>query len=125
MPRPLNILFLSSEVEPFAKTGGLADVSGALPQTIRQLGHEIRVMLPRYGSINERKARLHDMIRMKEIDIPVGDRVFPASVKSSFISNPQVKVQVYLLDNSTLFGRPGLYVHPETKKDFPDNDQQD
>jgi starch synthase len=122
MPRPLNILFLSSEVEPFAKTGGLADVSGALPQTIRQLGHEIRVMLPRYGSINERKARLHDMIRLKEIDIPVGNHAYPASVKSSFITNPQVKVQVYLLDNSTLFGRPGLYVHPETKKDFPDND---
>lgn len=122
MPRPLNILFISSEVEPFAKTGGLADVSGALPQTIRQLGHEIRVMLPRYGSINERKARLHDMIRMKEIDIPVGEHTFPASVKSSFIANPQVKVQVYLLDNNTLFGRPGLYVHHETKKDFPDND---
>jgi starch synthase len=122
MPRPLNILFISSEVEPFAKTGGLADVSGALPQTIRQLDHEIRVILPRYGSINERKARLHDMIRMKEIDIPVGDRQYSASVKSSFITNPQIKVQVYLLDNSTLFGRAGLYVHPDTKKDYPDND---
>ena len=50
MARPLNILFVSSEVEPFAKTGGLADVSGALPQTIKQLDHEIRVMMPRYGS---------------------------------------------------------------------------
>lgn len=122
MPRPLNILFLSSEVEPFAKTGGLADVSGALPQVIRQLDHEIRVMLPRYGSISERKAHLHDMIRMKEIEIPVGDRAYPASVKSAFITNPQVKVQVYLLDNHELFGRPGLYVNPETGKDFPDND---
>ena len=122
MPRPLNVLFVSSEVEPFAKTGGLADVSGALPQVIRQLDHEIRVMLPRYGSISERKARLHDMIRLKEIDIPVGTRHYSASVKSSFITNPQVKVQTYLLDNSTLFGRSGLYVHPETKKDYADND---
>lgn len=122
MSRPLNVLFISSEVEPFAKTGGLADVSGALPQVIRALDHEIRVMLPRYGCISERKARLHDMIRLQEITIPVGTRHFPASVKSSFITNTQVKVQTYLLDNPALFGRSGLYVHPETKKDYPDND---
>jgi starch synthase len=122
MSRPLNILFLSSEVEPFAKTGGLADVSGALPLTVKSLGQEIRVMLPRYGSIHERKARLHEMIRLKEIDIPVGHRHYAGSVKSSFLSNNHVKVQVYLLDNATLFGRSGLYVHPDTKKDYPDND---
>ncbi len=122
MPRPLNVLFVSSEVEPFAKTGGLADVSGALPQVIRQLDHEIRVMLPRYGSINERKAHLHEMLRLKDFRVPVGPKEYPASVKSAFIVNNQVKVQVYLLDNAALFGRAGLYVHPETKKDFPDND---
>lgn len=122
MPRPLNVLFVSSEVEPFAKTGGLADVSGALPQVIRQLDHEIRVMLPRYGCINERKARLHDMIRMKDIEIPVGKETLPASLKSSFIDTPHHKVQVYFLDNHRLFDRQGLYVHPETKKDYPDND---
>jgi starch synthase len=122
MPRPLNVLFVSSEVEPFAKTGGLADVSGALPQVLRQMDHEVRVMLPRYGCINERKAKLHEMIRMKDIDIPVGKENYAASVKSSFISTPHTKVQVYLLDNQKLFGRQGMYVHPDTKKDYPDND---
>ena len=72
MAKPLNVLFVSSEVEPFAKTGGLADVSGALPQIIKQLDHEIRVMMPRYGSINERKSKLHEMLRLKEIAVPVG-----------------------------------------------------
>ena len=122
MQRPLNVLFISSEVEPFAKTGGLADVSGALPQAIKHLDHEIRVMMPRYGSINERKGKLHEMIRLKDIDIPVGGKHYPASVKSSFIPTAHNKVQVYLLDNPTLFGRSGLYVHPETNKDYPDND---
>src|SRR5512140_1919437 len=98
MARPLNILFISSEVEPFAKTGGLADVSGALPQKVKELDHEIRVMMPRYGSINERKSRLHEMIRLKDIDIPVGTKKFSASVKSSFISSNHAKVQVYFLD---------------------------
>jgi starch synthase len=122
MQHPLNILFISSEVEPFAKTGGLADVSGALPLVIKHLDHEIRVMLPRYGSISERKCKLHEMIRLKDIDIPVGNINYPASVKSSFIPTLHNKVQVYLLDNPTLFGRSGLYVHPETNKDYPDND---
>ena len=73
MSRPLNILFVSSEVDPFAKTGGLADVSGALPKAIKDLGHEIRIMMPRYRFIGERKFRLHDIIRLREIPIPVGN----------------------------------------------------
>jgi len=124
MTRPLNILFVSSEVDPFAKTGGLADVSGALPQTIKELEHEIRVIMPRYGCINERKSRLHQMIRLNDIVIPIGAKRFPLTLKSSFIANNQVKVQVYFVDNHDLFGRTGLYVHPETKKDYHDNDDR-
>ncbi len=124
MPKSLNVLFISSEVEPFAKTGGLADVSGALPQTVRHFDHEIRIMMPRYGSINERKAKLHEMIRMKEIGIPVGKKEYLASVKSSFLPANHDKVQVYFLDNQALFGRSGLYVHPDSNKDYADNDER-
>ncbi|MBI4536102.1 MAG: glycogen/starch synthase, partial [Ignavibacteriae bacterium] len=60
MAKPLKVLFVSSEVEPFAKTGGLADVSGSLPQAIKQFDHEIRIVLPRYGSIKETTAKIHD-----------------------------------------------------------------
>jgi starch synthase len=124
MAKPLNVLFLSSEVEPFAKTGGLADVSGALPQTIKHFDHEIRIMMPRYGGMDERRAKLHDMIRLKEIAVPIGSKPYYASVKSSFIMNNHAKIQIYFLDNPALFGRTGLYVHPETKKDYPDNDER-
>jgi starch synthase len=120
MARPLNVLLLSSEVEPFAKTGGLADVSSALPKSIKALDHEVRVMMPRYGSINAGK--LHDMIRLKDVPVPVGTKQLLTSVKSSFLSNSHSKVQVYFLDNHSLFGRSGLYVHPDTKKDYEDND---
>ncbi len=122
MARPLNVLLLSSEVEPFAKTGGLADVSSALPKSIKSLDHEVRIMMPRYGSINERKSQLHDMIRLKDIPVLIGNKHLLASVKSSFLANGHSKVQVYFLDNHSLFGRTGLYVHPETKKDYTDND---
>ncbi len=124
MPRSLNVLFLSSEVEPFAKTGGLADVSGALPQVIKQLGHEVRVMMPRYGIINERSGKLHEMSRLKDIPVPVGNRVFPASVKSSFLTSGNDKVQVYFIDNQDLWGRQGIYVDPATTRDYPDNDDR-
>ena len=124
MAKQLRVLFLSSEVEPFAKTGGLADVAGALPKFIKGLDHEIRVMMPRYGSINERVSRLHDMSRLSDIRIPVGKQEYQGSVQSSFLSNGHGKVQVYFLSNPDLFGRKGMYVHPETGKEFPDNDDR-
>ena len=124
MSRPLNILFLSSEVEPFAKTGGLADVSSSLPQAIKELGHEIRIMMPRYRFISERKFKLHDIIRLKEIQVPLGKSVEVGNVKSSFISNLKEKVQVYFLDNAKFFGREGIYQNPVSKKDYKDNDER-
>ncbi len=124
MSKSLEVLFVSSEVDPFAKTGGLADVSAALPKALREADHDVRIIMPRYGSINERKAKLHEIMRLREIPIPVGAKTFPASVRSSFLSNNHAKVQVYFLDNTTLFGRSGLYVHPETKKDYADNDER-
>jgi starch synthase len=124
MSKPLNILFVSSEVDPFAKTGGLADVSSALPQAIKELGHEIRIMMPRYRFISERKFKLHDIIRLKDIPIPVGKTTEMGNVKSSFISNLKEKVQVYFLDNPNYFGRDGIYQSAVGKKDYKDNDER-
>ena len=122
MSKPLNILFVSSEVEPFAKTGGLADVSGTLPQVIKDQGHEIRIIMPRYGSISERKFKLHDVIRLKDIEVPIGKEKKTANVNSSFIANVKSKVQVYFLANKELYERAGIYVSPDSKKDYVDND---
>jgi starch synthase len=124
MPRPLNILFVSSEVEPFAKTGGLADVSSALPQAIKDLGHEIRIIMPKYKSVEERKFRLHEVLRLKEIDVPFGQETEKASVKSCILANTTAKIQVYFLANESLFNRSGLYVDSETHKDYEDNDKR-
>jgi starch synthase len=124
MSRPLNILFVSSEVEPFAKTGGLADVSGALPRAIKDLGHEIRIAMPKYRSVEERRFHLHEVLRLQEFDIPIGQELEKASVKSSILTNTKAKIQVYFLANESLFERSGLYASPETHKDYPDNDKR-
>ncbi len=119
MKNRLRILYLSSEVAPFAKTGGLADVASALPKALYEMGHDIRVMMPKYGSISERKFTLREVIRLKTISIRIAGNDYIASAKSAFI--PDTKVQVYFLDHKPYFDRPDLYVDSRTGKDFPDN----
>ncbi len=122
MAKKLKILFVSGEVVPFAKTGGLADVMGSLPQAVEDCGNEARIMMPKYGVINDRKFRLHDVLRLKDLPIPVGERHDLLNVKVTAL--PSSKIQTYFLYNEGLFKRDGLYVSPSTKKDYQDNDER-
>lgn len=124
MSKSLSILYISSEVEPFAKTGGLADVAGAFPQLIRESGHDIRILLPKYGFVGDRKFNIYDVIRLRDIPVPVGAKTEMASIKSSFITNQRIKVQVYFFDLPKYFNRPGIYGDPKSQKDYPDNDER-
>src|SRR5688572_28873430 len=100
MAKPLNVLLVSSEVYPFIKTSELADLCYAHSLGVREIGHDIRVMMPKYGFISERKNRIHEINRLRDIPIPVGPESFPATVKSSSINNPRVKVQAYITTNT-------------------------
>lgn len=124
MPKPLSILFAATEAEPFIKTGSIGDVAGSLPKSIKTMGHDIRVMLPGYGVINNRRFQIHNLLRMKDIQIPLGAGCERAYVKSSYLSTENQKVLVYFLSNDRLFNREGLYFHPLTKKYFADNDER-
>ena len=124
MTKPLDILFVASEAEPFVKTGSLSDLAGNLPKTVKTMGHEIRVMLPGYGFINERRFHLHNLLRMKDIDVPIGKKTEKAYIKSSYLNCENKKVQVYFLSNDRYFGREGLYADPASKQYFPDNDER-
>ena len=114
-----RILFLSSEVAPFAKTGGLADVSSALPKALFDLGHDVRVMMPKYGCISERKYVLRDVIRLKKISVTMGSKEHTVSAKSAFI--PDTKVQVYFLEYKPFFDAQDLYVDSGTGEDLSNN----
>ncbi len=119
MKGPYNVLYVSSEVAPFAKTGGLADVAGALPKAIKELGHDIRVMMPKYGFISDRKYTLREVIRLKDVHVPLGDREYTISAKSAFL--PDSKVQIYFIEYPPYFDRESPYVNPKTGKDWEDN----
>jgi starch synthase len=107
MKNKFKIFFVSPEVSPFAKTGGLAEVSGALPKVLKERGHDVRMMMPNYRAVNERKFTLRDVIRLKDMAVPVGEQNVKANGKSSFL--PDSKVQIYLLYHKQFFDRDGLY----------------
>lgn len=125
MAKSLSILFVTSEVVPFAKTGGLADVSAALPLALTELGHDVRIVVPKYGTVSERRNRIHEIKRLKDIPIMVAGEETMATVKSSQVVNSRAKVQVYLVTNDK-YMEPvkGIYQNPTTGKDFPNNDER-
>ena len=119
-----SILFLSTEVYPFAKTGGLADVSAGLPQALRELGHDVRVMMPKYGFIGEKKQKIHLINRLQGVEFEIDGKLLVTNLKSSAILTNKTRIQMYFLENEEYFQRLGLYVDPETGKDYPDNDER-
>lgn len=125
MAKPLSVLLVTSEVYPFLKTSELADIIYAHSLGTREVGHDMRVMMPKYGFLSERKNRIHDINRLKDMPISVGDVVSLATVKSSSINNARVKVQSYITTNSNyLDARKGVMADNTTGKEFPDNDER-
>lgn len=122
MKSKLKILMVFSEVAPFAKTGGLADVGESLPKMLKEMDHDVRIITPQYMVTNERKYILRDVIRLQNIEVPLGQKTIRIHVKSAFL--PNSKVQVYFINHKSLFFREGLYVDPKSNRDYLDNDKR-
>ena len=124
MAKPIGILFVATEAEPLIKTGGIGDLAGRVPKDVKAMGHDIRVMLPAYSSINQRRFQIHNLLRMKDIEVPMANEYERANIKSSYLNGDNQKVLVYFIANDRYFSRQGLYCDPETKKYFNDNDER-
>lgn len=115
----LNILIAASEVVPFAKSGGLADVVGALPKALRALGHDVRVVLPRYYIIDKEKYGLKPL--EGSLGVPMGSMGEAwAGVFEGVL--PGSDVPVYFIEHEGFFGRKGLY--DDDGKGYGDNDNR-
>ncbi len=108
----MRVLFLSSEVAPFSKTGGLGDVAGALPAALASLGHEVRVVSPLYGSVP--REGLHPEKTSFVLTFPYGSR--EARFQST---TPRDGLTFSFLEQPDFFGKSGLY--GELGAEFPDN----
>jgi starch synthase len=104
MKRDLKVLFLTSEIVPFAKTGGLADVAEALPEALNQLGVDVRVVIPYYRVVREASFGTETVI--PELNIPFGTGELTAGVLET---RTRGGVPVYLIDREDMYDRPGLY----------------
>jgi starch synthase len=111
----LKILFVSPEVDPFVKVGGLADMAGSLPRALAALGHDVRVVIPAYGSLRL-GAGWH--ARPDPLGVDVGASAHWARTWETVL--PGSQVPVYALEHEGLFGRPEVYAGPWG--DHPDND---
>jgi starch synthase len=106
MPKRRSILFAASECAPFVKAGGLGDVVGALPAALQKLGHDVRIVLPRYGFVSTKGMKRHDA----PLGVPLGAGEAWAGVVETRL--PGTEVPVYFLEHDALFGRPYIYDPP-------------
>lgn len=111
----MNIAFASSEVFPFSKTGGLADVSGALPKELAKLGHEVRVFTPKYYSVNDKKFNLEYQSWIGEIPVRVSGKAQPVYVHKGKLNGSEV--EVYFVDFPPYFQRDKFYTNDHDEAD--------
>lgn len=115
---PLNLLMVSSEAIPYAKTGGLADVAGALPLELAKLGHDVILLLPRYRCLSESGRSFRPVCRL-QVPTPQGpvDTLIEEDVIS--VGGDGRHVRVWTVRNEAFFDRPGLY--GDRGADYQDN----
>jgi starch synthase len=112
--KPVQILFVTPEAVPFAKTGGLADVAGALPKSLRALGCEIKVIMPYYRMVKD--SGLPHQYLGEEIEVPIGYERLKADIYEGRLNQD---IPVYFIGRDEFFDRPHLYGTP--KGDYFDN----
>ena len=117
MPSSLKVVIVASEVVPFAKTGGLADVTGALPVALARLGHQVSVIMPRYPTI-ERAVRSLEKVQ-DHLAVSMGSHTEAGAIWSARLA---ARIPVYFIEHQAYFGRDALYA--TTNGDYPDNAQR-
>ena len=121
MEEPVRVLFVNSEIFPYMPETDISVLGRYLPQGILESGKEIRSFMPRYGTINERRNQLHEVIRLSGMNLVINNADRPLVIKVSSISS--ARMQVYFIDNEDYFHRKFIYRDAEGNA-FPDNDER-
>lgn len=120
MPKK-KILFINQEISPYVPDNSLSLMGKNLPQAIQERNHEIRTFMPKWGTINERRGQLHEVIRLSGMNLIINDTDHPLIIKVASI--PSARVQVYFIDNDDYFGKR-LMEKDEQGQDYPDNGER-
>ena len=102
-----RILFIAQEMSPYLDLTEYANMVNKMAIKSNEAGLEVRVIMPRFGSINERRHRLHEVVRLSGINIVIDGDDYPLIIKVA--SLPNARLQVYFLDNEDYFKRKGVF----------------
>ena len=116
-----KILYVTQEINPFLVNTEISNLVRTLAQGVHEGDKEIRIFMPRFGVINERRHQLHEVIRLSGMNLIVNDYDHPLIIKVASI--PQIRIQVYFIDNEEYFKRKFLF-KDENDNLFDDNDER-
>lgn len=114
-----RILFIANEMSPYLELTEFSEIVNRLAIKANDNNFEVRCIMPRFGVINERRHRLHEVVRLSGINVTVDNDDLPLQIKVA--SLPSARLQVYFLDNEELFKRKSIF-HDEQEKWIEDND---
>ena len=97
----LKVLFVTQEIAPYVPENEMSLACRKLPQGIQELGNEVRIFMPKFGVINERRNQLHEVIRLSGMNLVINDADHPLIIKVASIQ--PIRMQVYFIDNEDLF----------------------
>lgn len=116
-----RILYVSSEVVPYLPETEISSMSFEAPKMVNKQGGQIRIFMPRFGNINERRHQLHEVIRLSGINLVINDLDMPLIIKVASI--PKERIQVYFIDNEDYFKRKATLTDEDGSL-YPDNDER-
>ena len=116
-----RILYVSQEISPYTGETAMGDISSVLPQHMQEQGMDIRMFLPRFGTINERRHQLHEVIRLSGMNLIIDDFDHQLIIKVASIQ--KLRLQVYFIDNDEYFPRRRLF-HEEDGRLMSNNDER-
>jgi len=113
-----RILFIANEMSPYLELTEFSEVVNRLAIKSNENGYEVRCIMPRFGVINERRHRLHEVVRLSGINVAVDNDDYPLQIKVA--SLPNARLQIYFLDNEDLFKRKFVFTD-ENEEWYDDN----
>jgi starch synthase len=116
-----RILFVSSELIPYLPNTEASKMAFEIPKLMQDQGAQVRLFMPKFGVINERRHQLHEVIRLSGMNLIINDMDMPLIIKVASI--PKERMQVYFIDNDDYFKRKAIYTNEDNLM-YPDNDER-
>ena len=116
-----KILFINQEIAPYVPDTTMSVLGRDIPQAIQEMSHEIRIFMPKWGTINERRGQLHEVQRLSGMNLIIDDTDHPLIIKVASIQS--AKIQVYFIDNDDYFNKRQME-KDEDGEDYTDNGER-